>query len=231
MSDSRIPPGIEEFNGYIGTTADYNIEGTPVNNGNRLGLSDDNITDWSAHRANWRDNLYPKHSSPVTKTSVVVRDVQDFMRAFRAFAQPLLNIIAASPATTNDDAAVYNVVRDSEHANPTHPITPIAENVMADARQIGGGQVEFTCRTSHDSKRASKAEGADSVQVAYIIGTTPPANINATTSKEVFTHAKFTFHAGAENAGNKLYIYMRWYNTKHPELAGPWSSLVTVILA
>ena len=49
--------------------------------------------------------------------------------------------------------------------------------------------------------------------------------------KEIFTKSVFTFHMGVENVGKKMVAYLRWYNTKHPELAGPWSDVTLIVIA
>jgi len=76
------------------------------------------------------------------------------------------------------------------------------------------------------SQRAGICAGADSVQYMYAVGTTPPASAEAEGLKaEISTRASFNLDAGSASSGKYLYIYLRWYNTKHPALAGPWSSM------
>ena len=76
------------------------------------------------------------------------------------------------------------------------------------------------------SLRAGIFRNADSVQFLYMVGKTPPASAaEAGLLKELSSKAIFTLQLGADNSGNNLYIYFRWYNTRHPQLAGPWSSL------
>lgn len=252
---TRIPPNIPGFNTYVNNTDTYLVAGAPVTNGERLGLTPQNLTDWNAQRVNWRDTLYPKYSDPLQSTSAVKAQVHNFMEDFRTFAQPLLNVMAASPNATEDDEAVFNFTIG--HAAPVHHTTPIADGVVFEAKPIGGGDLHFSCRTAHDDHRASKAEEADSVQLAYEItdlrnnnnngGGTPtppgpdrpgeerdnriPTPADKGMTKEIFTKSQFTFHAGAENVGKRLVAFMRWYNTKHPELAGPWTAITVVVIA
>jgi len=241
MSDrSRIPKAIGDFNGYINTTANYLAAGTPTN-GSRLGLTTQNISDWAAKRLYWSATLYPKYINPLLSTKAIKDEVKNKMVEFRTFAQPLLNIVAASPNATEADANALNFVLN--RAAPTEPNTPIAGLVDFTVETLGGGELQFTCRPIGDGGRASKAEGADSVQVAWRFldtGTTPnpnpgpdviPTPSDFGTVKDIFTKMKFLFHAGDVNVGKRIVIFVRWWNTKHPELAGPWSAVRVVVVS
>ena len=223
---SRIPDTIAEFNTYIDNTDDYQKAGTP-SNATRLGLSTQNSTDWSKKRQAW-DTQYKKYIDPAQRTSVVTADLNKLMADFRTFALPLLNIVASSLVATNTDAQTFNVVLSTAHKKPSHPTAPIIAEIMADGHAVGGGDVDFKCRTSTDASRASIADGADCVQYAYKIGDPAPANPSDGTTKEISTKASFRFHAG--KTGVKMYVFFRWYNTKHPELAGSWGNMLTINL-
>ncbi|MBK5284499.1 MAG: hypothetical protein JJE25_03785 [Bacteroidia bacterium] len=108
------------------------------------------------------------------------------------------------------------------HARRTEAIQ---EQCLSKLKPLGGGDIRVGCSTSHDTKRASKAEGADSVMVAYKIGDTAPASTNDGTTKATYSKATFTINCGDENTGKKLFLFTRWFDTKNPALAGPWSSL------
>jgi phosphomannomutase len=228
MSDSRIPHSPDDFNKYITTTDDYQKIGGPPTNAIRLGLTATNSTDWTTKRTAW-DLLFKQYVDPALSTSVVKDNVRIFIKSFHTFGNPLLNVIAASPNANATDAAKFNVV--IERARPTHHTEPIAERCFATAQTLGGGEMKISCRTDHDASRASKADHADSEQIAWIIADAPPANVNDVANKEIITKASFTLHLGAENAGRKLFFFSRWYNTKHPELAGPWSDLNTAVIS
>lgn len=230
MSQTRVPETIAEFNTYISTGNVYLQAGTPVTNLLRLGLTAGNGSDWSDAAELWADT-YARYADPTTSTSIVKENLRHRMHDFKVFANPLLNIIAASPAATDADAAVFNLVLDRNHANPTHATTPITVTVMAEIGPLGTGDVIVTCRTSTDSKNASKLPEADSIQVSYKLDGAPPAGVDDGTHKEIFTRARFIMHLGSENAGKKLYVFLRWYNTKHPQLAGPWGQMIVTNLA
>jgi len=234
----RITKNIPEFNGYISTTDTYLGQGSPITNGARLGLSPQNITDWNSKRSYWRDTLYKKYTDPLQSTSAVKEQVRNFISDFQQFGQPLVNFIAANPNAKEADAAIFNFVYKRAKATRRH--TAMEELVEFTAQPLGGGDLKFSCRTSHDSARPSKADGADSVQLAFLI---VDANLSGRNSiyeftpsdmdmsEKAFTKAVFTFHAGAVNVGKRMVVFARWWNTKHPELAGPWSAVRMVVIA
>ncbi len=237
---SRIPETIHLFNGYINTTANYIIAGGPPDNGTRLGLSGQNMDDWKTKRVYWRDTLYPKYQDPNQCTPAVKDETHKFIASFKTFGQPLLNIMAVSPAATDADAHAFNFVLE-RHA-PTTPTASIKDGVAIKTTPLGGGDLDFSCRTSHDDHRASKADGADSLQLAFAIvdggnmpmpgpGMPMPNPNDTGMTKEIFTKALFVFHCGPQNVGKRLIAFGRWYNTKHPELAGPWTDIIIVVIA
>lgn len=242
MSQTRVPEKISEFNTYINNTDTFlqAISSGSTTNWERLGLSSINAGEWNTRRIYWRDTLYPKYIDPLQSTTAVKETVRIFMEDFKEFAQPQLNIMAAGPNATSDDELVFNF--KIGRAAATHPTEPIAETVVFTVKPLGGGELRFTCRTATDSSRASIPEGADSVQVAFQImdkDTKPegegegslPNPDDGSMRRELFTKAQFTFEAGMANVGRLMVIYTRWYNTKHPKLAGPWSNVTAAVIA
>ncbi len=243
---TRVPNTIQEFNDYINNTDDYQAAttgGRPSPNWQYLGLAAGDNAAWSAQRTAWVI-LYAKYIDPAQRTKVIVSDVKAFMITFTTFVNPLLDIMAASPNAENDDEIQFNFKKKSSRQRPVRPTEEIQEQCFTTVKAIGGGELEFTCRTSHDTKRASKALKADSIQVAYKIGVTPPLTApnppddpsgvespDVCPNKEIFTKSNFILKAGPGNATKKLYVFARWFNTKHPELAGQWSPMATVPIA
>ncbi len=244
MSNSRVPEAIPEFNAYINNTDDYLAAGTPTNR-ERLGLSIQNGTDWNTKRVFWRDTLYPKYIDPLQSTSAVKEQVRNFMKEFSEFARPLLNIMVADPDATSDDETVFNF--KIERAEPTHSHSPITDSVVYETVSLNGGLVEFTCRPGHDSKHPSKHPDADAIQVAHQlqggVGNTPGPNPNPEPPeglpdpntqamvKELFTKAVFIVNFGVLSKGKLALVYLRWYNTKRPELSGPWTGPFAIGIA
>ena len=243
---TRIPETIAEFNGYINTTDDYlQAPATPPTNATRLGLSAQNATDWNDKRTYWKDTLYPKYQDPMQSTSAVKGNVKIFMDGFHTFANPLLNIMAVSPAAIHDDEVVFNF-KIGKH-EPTHATVRIGEMVAPEVAAHGGGDIDIKCKVAGEAGRAHKPAGADSVQVAYMIqgndnnnpmppnpnpnpGNDLPSPDSTAFSNEISTRTMFTLHIGTDNKGKTLVVAIRWFNTKHPELAGSWSDIQAVII-
>ena len=242
----RIPETIPEFNDYLNNTDDYLQAGTPTTNRERLGLTLVNGTDWSDKRTFWRDTLYPKYIDPLQSTSAVKQQVRDFMTDFRTFGNPLLNIMVADPDATSNDETVFHFVINP--APPSVSTTPITDPVAYETNSLNGGLVEFVCRPAHDSKHPSKHPDSDSIQLAYQLQgkddgpASPDPNPNPDSGgdipdpdtammKELFTKAVFIKSFGVLSKGKLLICFLRWYNTKHPNLSGPWTGPILVGIA
>lgn len=221
----RVPNTISAFNNYINNTDDYQQFGTPISNATRLGLSVQNSLDWKNKRTAWVA-MHKKYIDPALSTTIVKQDVRTFISSFKTFSQPLLNIMTANPAATNQDAIIFGFTLQRKKAS--RPTIPLNATMVLDVRTLGGGDMAFICRTSQDSNRPGKPAGADAVQIALRFGDTAPADANDGTIRELSTKARFTFHAGSANSGQPLYVFARWYNTKYPELAAPWSAMITI---
>jgi hypothetical protein len=59
---------------------------------------------------------------------------------------------------------------------------------------------------------------------------TAPQNPDDGTKQEVFTKATHDFRFGADKEGQFLCVFSRWYNTKHPELAGDWGEMQIALI-
>ena len=243
MSNSRITDSIPKFNTYINDTDDtlQAISSGAIHNWERLGLTLANANDWHDKRVYLRDTLYPKYSSPAQSTALVKKEVHDFMDSFRTFGNPLLDIMAASPNANGGDEIIFNFKIGKAPAH--HPTTPIDITVVYEGTPLGGGDYKFSCRTPGDGGHGSMAPDADTIQLAYMfIGNSkpiPPVDgsedvPNPETPGMIlcsFTKAIFTLHGGVANVGKSAVVYLRWYNSKHPDLAGPWSAVKKIVLA
>ena len=96
---------------------------------------------------------------------------------------------------------------------------------------MGGGKVKITVRMQNDASRASMHPDADSIEMAYHIGTNPPASPTTGTNLKVYNGAIHTFSAGTENTTKRLFAYFRWKNNSDSSKSGPWSNLVQVVIA
>lgn len=232
-SKQRISRNPAEFNDFITGTSTYLKAGEPVTNGVRLGLLPVEIDKWCGFAARWTP-IYSKYNDKLngytrgTRNDIytIMEEVQDFNR--EVF---LLDRIKVSPAATLADLEMFNLKRPSgPKASHSAPHSLIKETVEVSFKLIKGGFVNVSCRgTSHP--RPSIIDVADSIQYVYLIGTNPPASPTVPIlQKELSTKSKFVINAGIENIGKTLYCYFRWYNTKYPEAAGPWTMLESTLI-
>jgi len=232
MADgSRIPRRIDDFNPYLINTNAYLLSGVPTN-AERLGLLVAETAKWGSFIAAWTP-LYIKYSDKKNSRTTAVKDqLMEIINQCVDFDQTshILDRIASSPNVSIVDMETFNIKKGVlQKTTRSVPTTPISETVIAAVQPLGGGSVSVKCHNS--SSRASIIEDADSVQYVYQVDDTPPASADAPgLIKEISTKAAFTLALGAASSAKRLYIYFRWYNTKHPELASPWSAMLTTLI-
>jgi hypothetical protein len=197
------------------------------------------------------DPLHPGywdlHSNKDTKNKLTRKDMVQCMKQFRAFFRPLLNRMSGSAVITNADRLKLNIADpDKVH---TKKSVGIQATCFVSVKMLGGCDVRFLCRSSSDTSRASRAVGSDAVEICYSSIPLPAPDaaggINSASKskpkqlagpseaavREIHTKAIFIIHFGDNNLGNNLQFFVRWINTKHPELSGPWSQLNSIIIS
>ena len=239
---TRITREINPFNAYITSTDNFlqAISSGIIHNWERLGLGTADAAEWHTRRQAW-DTLFTTYNDASLRTSIITTQVHNFIESFREFAGPQLNIMAASMNATEVDEGIFNFVITP--SNPTHSTTPIDDEVSVVVKHKGGGTIDFKCT---DSEGTAKAAGSDSVQMAWMIleegvvppgpGPTPPPDgtpdpDDVEMAKEIFTKSHFEKHFGTQNLKKRVVCYFRWYNTKHPDLAGPWTDILAIVIA
>ncbi|HEX7414779.1 MAG TPA: hypothetical protein VF411_12120, partial [Bacteroidia bacterium] len=144
----RISKSPKKFDPYLSSSDDRLQEIEPISGlpwGEVLGLSTVNISDWHNKRLFWdtpTTGLFAKYSSAATSTSVVKGLVKTFITDFRTFADPLLNLIAASPKASNIDEKAFNLVLNINRKHPTHTHTKIADQCFTKWAGEGGGNMK-----------------------------------------------------------------------------------------
>lgn len=220
-----IPTTISAFNPYIRNSNEYLAQGSPVTNAERLGIPANQLAKWKEIGDRWIP-VFNKYSDKVnSRTGAVTSELYDIIEEAHAFESEVLMFahIAISPIATSTDLETFGIRNPNPKSTRTIPQTPIKEQVDALLQPIGGGSIAVKCFNS-GGKRASIHEGANCVQYRYTVGAIAPSSpIDVNLIVNQSTKATFTLNAGAENSGLRIYIYFRWFNTKHPELAGPWS--------
>jgi len=233
MSGStRISRGINEFNSYITTTSSYLAAGTPTN-ASRLGITEAEVAIWIAFATTWTP-LFAKYCDKKNSRTTAVRDqllvVIDQTVDFDQ-TNHILDRIASSVNATVSDLETFNiksgVLKKTTHSKSS---TPITESITVTLQPIGGGLVQIKCYTS-TGQRAGILDDADTVHYMYAVGTTPPLSADADGLKSgLSTKGIFSLDLGASSSGKYLYIYLRWYDTCYPTLAGPWCALQTTLI-
>jgi len=133
-------------------------------------------------------------------------------------------------AITASDRLILNIA----DPNPSrkHHTESIDELVAFTIIPKGGGDVRIICRSSADTKHVSRSLSINSVEICYKIGDTEPNSTEDAGTKRFYsTLASFTLALGTANICKKIYVFARWYNFKHPELAGHWSAIHQAVIA
>lgn len=230
---TRMPRSFEGMNNYLLKTESHLLSGDPVTNWSRLGLQESEMTKWSEFRTNY-SVLYVQYSDQTNTRTRAIRDkLQNVLDQVVEYDQVnrILDRISSSPNVGIDDLKIFNIKQNPlQKAARSVKVTPINENVTVTLQPLGGGMVTVKCY-SITGQRAHIISDADCVQYAYLTGDTAPASIVA--PGLIFglsSRASFNLNLGAEQARNNLYIYFRWFNTRHPEQAGPWSALQNTVI-
>ena len=228
MGKTRISRATKKFAIYINRTNGFLQIVIDPTNGTRLGLTTQNVTDWNS-KTIAALITYGKWGDPLQKGPAVNKAMKLAIKNFITFAQPLLDIIAASPNLTSDDELMFNVVGSSNRANPTHRTDPIEAAIYTKLVQVGGGRMRAKGYTTTTARRAGLPPdtGADSVKRYWALSTTaingPATYRTAGVVSEVETGASTIMEFGADNIGQYLNYWDQWYDTKNPKRGGPIS--------
>ena len=228
----RIPRGIDDFNPYIVNTTAFLQTGAPTN-AERLGILIAELERWLGFEAAWVP-LYTKYSDKKNSRTTSIKDqllaiIKECVELDKT--RHFLDRIASSMNVTIKDMETFNIKKGVlQKSSPTVATAPILTQVIAALRPIGGCTFTVKCRPV-SGQRPAIIRGANCVQYHYLVGKTPPGSAkDKTLEKDLSSKASFTLSLELGNTGQYLYIYFRWYNTKHPDLSGPWSALQTVLI-
>lgn len=220
-----IPFAPREFNSYILNTSTH-LKGSAE----RLGVEPSLVTAWDGFNARWTP-LYEKYLDEFnSRTPAVISQMTGIIEEVHQFEDEkhMIAKIAISPNVTAVDLEIFNINMGRRQSRSV-PQTPIKSQPLVVLKPIGGGTIDIRCYGA--GKRAAIIDEADCIQYRYAVGAIPPPSVEeASLQNEISSKAAFLLKAGAENEGIRLYIYFRWYNTRHPDIAGPWSSQYTTII-
>jgi hypothetical protein len=230
---TRIPRSINEFGTYISSTNIYLSSGARQSNGLRLGISPEEMVQWKAFEENFSPLLLLYNDVANSRTRAIRNNLIEIIDKTIAYDQAnhILDRIAASPNATVYDLGAFNINGGvPTKTTRSRSITIIREPVSVTFQQLGGAIIAIKCYSTTGARAAIFGE-ADSVQFMYKTGTVPPTSTNEDGLKSgLSTKGSFNLELNPEYKGKYLFIYFRWYNTKHPEMSGPWSELQTTMI-
>lgn len=228
---SRIPRTIVPFNDFINVCVAYLLAGDPVTNWSRLGVLDEEmkwfqafLTDWNRLYLLYSDKKGSRTTEVIVSLNVLISNMLDYNQK-----QHLLDRIASSLNATPIDFSKFNI-NPADKATPRSTHSAIQDVVEPTIEPIRGGVIAIKCYGS-DSSRPSIYGDANCVQYSYIVGSEAPLSPDDPAMiHDISSRASFTINLGPANSGKKLFIFFRWYNTVHPDIAGPWTGLITIWL-
>ncbi|PTN09795.1 hypothetical protein C8N47_10389 [Mangrovibacterium marinum] len=230
---TRIPRAISRFDTYLENATRYLQAGSPETNASRLSIQEEEVTTLNGYYAEWSP-LYLLYSDKKnSRTTAVTEQLHLIIEKTVDYdhQQHLLDRIASSPNVTVTDLDTFNIKGSLlAKTKRTKPSKAITELVLPDISQRGGGELAIKCRNS-EGGRAAILKEANCVEYRYRVDEQAPTSVNNEgLNTGISTKASFTLSLGAENSAKYAYLYFRWYNTKYPNLAGPWSSLHSVLI-
>ena len=224
MGKTRVPEDISGAVAFVKRTDNYFQKVIVPTTGHRLGIADAKVDEWHLKREEieecyliWCDDS--KKSKPGNKL------MRQLLKEFRAFARPLLNIIAASTIITTDDEGVFNLVADAHHKKPTRRMSIIQEQCYSVADGIGGGEMKNVVRTNNSSKRNHIFADATGFECAYTITDKPTTLSDPSNAvSKYFTKSKAIISLGANNKGKYMNHCERWVYGPNPNFNGPFNT-------
>ena len=243
MMSMRVPSQLAKFNSYILNAVNYlNFEDpdTHVLNGARLGLATSEMDKLNEMLHTWLA-LFGLHTDTQTKTKITRVSVVSFIKSFRLFFGPILNRINGSVNCTDADRMELNIAIPKPHGSKK---VQIKDEVYEIAKQLGGGEIAITCRTTSDGKRGKIHPDASGWYIAYdIVDPTlenpelypkiklvAPIAPTECFNSSLHSKAKDVLNVGDENIGRELVYFVRWYNHRNPALSGPYGPAKTIII-
>ena len=227
-----IPTKIEDYNPYSHTTSTFLMAGETVKNYERLGVSYEIAKEWVDINAKWPAPFKKYMDKYQQRTQAVIDELMEVIAEAQQFDadNKFLARIAISPNATVNDLEIFNIREGQRKGNTrTKPQLAITTQVDAQMQPIGGGSIKVKCYAT--GSRPSIPEPGDSVQYRYMIGETAPTSAEDSNLKMNFnTRSSFIISTGDNNVGLRLFIYFRWFNTRHQEIVGPWSKLESTII-
>ncbi len=237
MNRSTFPTTIMGFAGYLGTLLPY-----LTTNATRLGITPAQLAIITALYGDSTTSgtylYYYTLWSDLTggRTRKVMANLALVSKQMKALLTKAFDDIPAS-VWTEDDRKTCNRKTGLPH-KPTKPTTPIKEICIVDIEVRTNGLFYFGIRQRDDTKRYNIPEDGDAAEIVYAIVESKYRvadselaskvrkkceGPNDGTTKEIFFSAKFNLAIDPLLKAFDLVCWVRWTNTRHPNLAGEWS--------
>ncbi len=229
---SRMPKSIPAFSVYLEGAVDYLLAGAPQTNADRLGLEEIDVQSLSDIRDRWLPLYQLYENKRNTRTSIITSQLHELMQETRDLDidRHILDRIASSPNATLIDLSTFNIKAGALAKKAQRLTDSLEARVLPDILQMSGGVLLIKCYNNLDLRRGI-VEGANSLEYRYRVSDEEPATADEEgLISGLSTKASFKLKLGQKSGNKQLHIFFRWYNTKYPELAGPWSNLFTVTI-
>jgi hypothetical protein len=170
------------------------------------------------------DTAYAAYKNPATRTPVLTQAKKDARTAYEPLLSQLVNILQLSPAVTDEDLRAMNIHIRAKHYTPVPAPTTVPEFTLDSAvhRRI---LIHFR---DQGSKSAAKPHGVNGASIAWAILDTPPVDGSELLQSAFDTKTPYTLEFTEAQRGAKLYVRLRWENTKAE--VGPWSDIESAII-
>jgi hypothetical protein len=198
-----------------------------------LGISN---PDWTAllnEQTKWNTN-YAKGGKEVDrKGSDIIKKTETRIEFEKMIRQIVGQYIRKNPlATTDIKRALKLTVPD---VTPTRVHPPFETAPFTEATPLGGAKIKFRNRTSKAEKRGRMIEAGALLEGIYIIQDTdkpaPKKHSNLNGGTLLSKKALFTESFDTEHEGRILYFALRWIDPVNKERNGPYTRIMSVVIA
>ena len=216
-----FPTPDADFNSYVNAAVPY-LEVNRV----RLNVTIANVNTATVQKNSW-NTLFAASQNNATRTSAITADKNNVRTQLENQLRLIYADIAESALTETDRATLHLPKRDTVPSPRPH----IETQPYAEMQPLGGGRIKITLRVQNDGSRASMHPDADSVEMAYTIGSEVPISPEACNNHITYKGSIETKDFGVANETKRLFAYFRWKNDSDETKSSPWSNLQQVVIA
>ena len=233
VSKRRIPTSPVDFNSFLELFITMITAGTETQRGVVLGLLAEEITAMQAYYDSWK-LTFPLYTDKAnSRTKNVVEKVHQTIQDFCSYdmSHSILTRIGSSPVVTLEELELCNIHTTILRKSSSPKVNSvISTQVVPELRSLGVGQFQVICNNTQNSSTAIIPE-ATAVEYCYQIGGEAPSEADVSTMfVGLSTRARFKLDVPQQYAGEKIYLYFRWINSRYPEYNAVWGIASTAII-